>query len=92
MKLVFITGNAIRRVIIQGRIITLLAAETSNKPVTINLDEIDSHANNFDKMKLNEEDIVTIKKLTELGSEEEIAQDIIKDFQKTGWRLIKKIE
>ena len=90
MKLTFITGSAIRRVIIKGRIITLLAAEISNKPLTINLDEINSQEEKFKKMNLSEDDIRLIKELSKLGNEEEIAQDIITDFQKTGWRLAKK--
>lgn len=87
IKLTFITGSAIRRVIIKDRIVTLLAAETSNKPVTINLNEIDSQQDKFDKLKLTKEDIKTIRELSKLGSEEEIAKDITNDFQKTGWRL-----
>ena len=90
MKLTFITGSSIRRVHIQDRMVTLLAEELSSKPLTINLDEIDAQEEKFEKMKLTAHDITMIKQLAKLGSEEEIAKDIINDFQKTGWRLVKK--
>jgi hypothetical protein len=92
MELVFITGSAIRRVFIKDRIITLLAAELSSKPLTINLEEIDAQREKFKEMKLEERDIEMIEQLAKLGSEEEIAKDVIDDFQKTGWRLVKRIE
>lgn len=90
IKLTFITGSAIRRIIIKDRIVTLIAAETSNQPVTINLDEIDSQKDKFQQMKLSEEDIITIKELSKLGSEDDMAKDIITDFQQTGWRLVRR--
>jgi hypothetical protein len=92
MELVFITGSAIRRVFIKDRIITLLAAELSSKPLTINLEEIDAQREKFKEMKLEQRDIEMIEQLAKLGSEEEIAKDVIDDFQKTGWRLVKRIE
>ncbi len=91
ISLVFITGSAIRRIYIKDRTVTLIAAETSGQPVTINLDEIDSQQDKFKQMKLSEEDIVTIKELSKLGSENDMAKDIINDFQSTGWRLVKRI-
>lgn len=92
MELVFITGSAIRRVFIKDRIITLLAAELSSKPLTINLEEIDAQREKFKELKLEQRDIEMIEQLAKLGSEEEIAKDVIDDFQKTGWRLVKRIE
>ena len=41
-------------------------------------------------MKMSKADRKVMKELSTLGTEEEIARDITKDFQKTGWRLIKK--
>lgn len=94
INLTFITGSSIRRVHIKDRIVTLLAEELSSKPLTINLDEIDAQQDKFEEMiknrSLSEKDITMIKQLAKLGSEEEIAKDIINDFQKTGWRLVKK--
>ncbi len=93
IRLVFITGSAIRRVHIKDRIITLLAAEIDNKPLTINLDQIDSQQEKLEELikkgTLKDKDIVLIKELSKLGSEKEIARDIINDFQSTGWRLMK---
>jgi len=90
IKLVFITGGAIRRVFIKERVITIIAAEISNKPLTVNLDKIDEQQEDLKKMKLSEHDIKMIHELAELGTEEEMAEDVITDFQKTGWRLIKR--
>lgn len=85
-----------RQVIIKGRIITLLAEELSSKPLTINLDEIDSQQNKLDELtksrRLTEKDITMIQQLAKLGTEKEIARDLINDFQSTGWRLTKRIE
>jgi len=85
MELVFITGSALRRVFIKGRRITLLTAETGFQPLQIDLDKLDQK--DLDKMKMDNE---FINELKELRSEEDIAIDIIKDFKKTGWRLLKK--
>lgn len=90
MHLVFVTGSAMRRVFIKDREVTFIAAELKFQPLIIQLDKIRDQKDKIEKMKLSGEDIELIESLAELGSEEEIAQDIINDFKKTGWRLIKK--
>jgi len=63
----------------------LLTKETGYTPISINLDKLDEEK--VKKMKLDED---FINELRKLKTEEQIAKDIIKDFQQTGWRLLKK--
>ena len=92
MKLTFVIGGAIRRVHINGRVISLESAELSYMPFSFDLDKLDTKETKekMSKMKMSNEDIKTLKELHKLGSEDAIAKDIIKDFQKTGWRLVKR--
>ena len=90
IRLSFVTGSAIRKVFIKKREITLLSAELNFEPLIINLDKIDENNEKFKKINLTNEQIQEIKKLSLLGNEEAIALDIIKDFQRIGWRLIKR--
>ena len=90
MHLVFATGSAIRRVFIKDRKVTFIAAELKFQPLVIELDKLEEQKEKMAKMKFNGDDMELIESLAELGTEEEIAQDIINDIQKTGWRLIRK--
>lgn len=87
MELVFITGGAYRKVIIEKRIVSMITPELGFMPYTVDLDKIDKKQ--MEKVKLSEEEKKTIRQLAKLKSEEAMAKDIIKDFQKTGWRCIK---
>lgn len=92
IELSFVTGGALRKVVVNGRKLSLITAELGFNPLTIDLDKLGTEQNKekLDRLKLSDEDRKTIKEISKLGSEEDIAQDIIKDFQKTGWRLVKK--
>ena len=90
MHLVFATGGAIRRVFIKDREVTFIAAELKFQPLVIQLDKLEEQKEKMAKMKLDGDDMELIESLAELGTEEEIAQDIINDFKRTGWRLIRK--
>ena len=90
MKLTFIIGGNIRRVSINNRKVMMEAAEMGFEPLIIDLDKLEQSQDKMDKMKLTEEQMNDIRKLAKLGSEEEMARDITKDFQRTGWRLVKK--
>ncbi len=90
MHLVFTTGSAIRRVFIKDRKLTLLAAELGFHPLVVDLDKLDEQKDKFKKMKLSNEDVKLIHELALLNDEEAMARDIINDYQKTGWRLIRK--
>lgn len=82
ITLKFIQGGNIRNVTIKDRKIYFTSSETNFEPVTIDLDKVDS------KQFKDWKDF--IEEIKELENEEEKAKDIIKDFQKTGWRLISK--
>lgn len=90
MELVFAVGSAIRRVFIKEREITFLTAEVGNMPLIVNLDKLEEPETQkkIKKAKMNKQDL---KELALLQTEEEIAKDITRDFQKSGWRLFKKI-
>jgi len=86
IELIFSTGGAIRKVYINGRKVSLLTAETNFVPVEINLDKISNKL----KKRLSKEEINLLKEISLLKTEQEMARDIIKDFQKSGWRLTNK--
>lgn len=91
MDLRFIAGSGIRRVKIEGNVISFLSAETGFLPIKLDLDKLDSPETKktMAKMKFEKEDKLLMEEIAKLETEEEKAQDIIKDFQKTGWRQIK---
>lgn len=92
IRLTFVAGGNMRKVFIDNRQVSMLTSETGFKPLEIDLDKLDQpeYKARMERMKLAEEDLKEMKKLSKLGTEEEIGQDIIKDFQKTGWRCVKK--
>ena len=86
-ELVFIRGGGFRKVIIKGRDIAFILPELNNVPLVINLDKLDEHKKDIKKMKFDKK---TLKELSELITEEDLARDLKKDLQRTGWRLIKR--
>lgn len=87
IKLSFITGGALRKVNIEGRKIFMMSQETGFTPQLMDLDKLN---NKELKKKMGVEQMRLMKEIAGLDTEEEMAQDIIKDFQRTGWRLVKK--
>lgn len=89
IKLTFITGGAIRRVFIDNRKVSLMTAELNNVPLQIDLDKLDDKETKkkLEKVKMDDE---LMKELSLLNTEEEIAEDVKKDFQGSGWRLFKR--
>jgi len=87
IELSFIAGGNIRKVVIDKRKISLLTAETGWIPISMDLDRIDEKI----EKKMGKEGAKLLKEISILNSEEEMARDITKDFQRTGWRLVKKI-
>ena len=83
----FTRGAALRRIFINGRTFTYLGAELNNVPLKINLDKLNEHKDKIKKMNL---DIKLLKEIAKLQTEDEIASDFIQDFQKSGWRRIRK--
>ena len=89
MELVFTMGGGLRKVFVKGRVISFLTAETNYMPLEIDLDKLESPQMQK-RLKQMKADKKLMDELRDLKTEEEIAKDITKDFQKTGWRLSKK--
>lgn len=83
-ELVFFRGNGLRRVFIDGRKISFLTAELGFTPLTIDLDKLDEEKDKIDKMKLDKK---VLKELSNLKTEEDLIRDVVKDFERSGWRL-----
>lgn len=82
----FTRGSALRRVFINKRVISFLAAELNNVPLKIDLDKLEEQEDKIKKMKIDKE---TLDELAKLQTEKEISLDIINDFEKSGWRRIR---
>lgn len=76
-----------RKVFIKQRVITFLLPELKWQPLTIDLDKLDEQKEEIEKMSMDQE---TLEKISKLRTEEEIFNDIKKDFQLSGWRLLNK--
>ena len=81
----FMVGGAMRKVVIKKRKISFLTAELNFTPLVIDLNKLDKQKDKIKKMNLDEN---YIKELSLLKSEKQIADDIIKDFKQSGWRLV----
>lgn len=88
IQLGFVQGSRVRRVVIKGKEVSLMSSETGFVPLKLDLNKLEEQKEKFTKLKLTEEDIKTLHELRKLGSEQEMADDIKKDFKKTGWRLM----
>ena len=87
IQLSFIRGSALRRVFINGRTISLLTGELNNVPLKIDLDKLDEQKERIEKMELDEE---MLKELSRLQTEKEISLDVIDDFEKSGWKRVRR--
>ena len=81
----FMVGGAIRKVVVKGRKISFLTAELSFVPYIIDLDKLDKEKEKIKEMKMDKK---LIKELALLKTEKDLANDIIKDWKKQGWRLV----
>ena len=87
IKVSFVMGSALRKAFINGRKISLMSQETGFTPISMDLDNINEKQI---KKKMGKQGLEFMKQISKLNTEEEMARDIINDFQQTGWRLIKK--
>lgn len=87
IKLSFAVGGSLRRAVVNGRKISFASQETGFVPMIMDLDKLDEKVINED---MGSEDLKLIKEIKKLKTEKAMAKDIIKDFQRTGWRLIKR--
>lgn len=83
----FIRGAALRRVFINGRVISFLTGELNNVPLKIDLDKLDEEKDKIRRMKI---DMELLKDLAKLKTEKELSLDVINDFEKSGWRVVRK--
>ncbi len=81
----FMVGGAMRKVVIKRRKISFLTAELSFVPYIIDLDKLDKEKDKIKKMNMDNK---FIKELALLRTEKDLANDIIKDFKQSGWRLV----
>ncbi|HEC39522.1 hypothetical protein LCGC14_0538250 [marine sediment metagenome] len=87
IQISFTRGSALRRIFINGRVISFLTAELNNVPLKIDLDKLDHEREKIDKLGIDEE---LLREFSQLQTEKEIALDITYDFEKSGWRRIRK--
>ena len=87
IQISFTRGAALRRVFVNRRIISFLTGELNNVPLKIDLDMLDKEKKKIDKMGLDSKEL---KEIAKLQTEKEIAMDINYDFEKSGWRRIRK--
>ncbi len=87
IKLSFVIGSGLRKVVIDDRKVIMITQETGFTPLEIDLDKINDSV--FAR-KMSEEQLELMKVVSLLETEVEISEDIIKDFQLVGWRLIKR--
>ena len=91
IKLSFVCGSSLRKVVIDKRVISMMAKETGFIPITMDLDKMDSSSQKKKiTKKLGKDSLKIMKEISLLNTEEEMAKDITKDFQSTGWRKIKQ--
>ena len=87
IKLVFGVGSAIREIRIKDDKVMMISNETNFTPVMLDKEKIRKLKN---VRGLKRSDKQLINEVKKLNTEEEMAQDIINDFKKTGWALVKK--
>ena len=89
IRLSFVCGSSLRKVVIDKRKISMMAKETGFVPIIMDLDKMDSNAQKKAiTKKLGKEGLDVMKDIALLKTEKEMAKDITKDFQSTGWRKI----
>lgn len=87
ITLSFVRGGSLRRASINERKISFASQETGFVPMFMDLDKIDEKEI---IKKMGRDGLEFIKDIQELKKEDDMAIDIIKDFRRTGWRLIKR--
>ncbi len=92
IELTFVTGSAYRKVVVDKRVVRLLSGELGFVPLTVDLDKLGSKeaTKAIKNAKMSDEDKKMMVELAKLGSERAIADDIKRDFQRSGWRLVSR--
>lgn len=79
----FVMGSKLRKITIDGRVVSMLSSEVNFLPFKIDLNKLTQEDINKYKM-----DKKLMDELKELKTEEEISQNITKEFRQSGWRKI----
>jgi len=91
INLSFVCGSSLRKVVIKGRVISMMAKETGFVPIVMDLDKLDSNSQKKKiTKKLGKDGLKVMREIALLNTEKEMAKDITKDFQSTGWRRIEQ--
>lgn len=91
IRLSFVCGSSLRKVVIDKRKISMMTKETGFVPVVMDLNKMNTNAQKKKIIKkLGKKGLKIMKEIALLNTEEEMSKDIIKDFQRTGWRRISK--
>lgn len=89
IRLSFVSGSSLRKIVIEDRVISMMAKETGFVPITMDLDKMDSNSQQKKiTKKLGKDGLKIMKEIALLNTESEMAKDITKDFQSTGWRKV----
>ena len=86
IKMLFCAGSAVRRVYIKDKVVSLLTPENNFVPMQIDLNNLEANKSKL-KGSFNMDDPIW-GELSKLTSDEVIAEDIVHDFKKGGWRLL----
>ncbi len=89
IKLSFVIGGSLRKVLIKDRIISMASQETGFVPIKIDLDRLEKEKERITK-KMGDDGLKLLREISNFKTENEMAKDIIVDFQKSGWRMIKR--
>lgn len=105
LELTFVKNHAIRKVFIKDKIVTLITPEFNYQTISFDEDKYNllkqsnniSELSNLSEEELNKQDKKVVDLVNEIkyskidfNDEEALKQDLIKDFQETGWRCIKR--
>jgi hypothetical protein len=90
IELHFIKRSSLRKVFIKDREITMITPELNYQPMKITITQLKTALASGDE-RINRALKDTETNLDEYNDDESIMKDILKDFQESGWRCIKRI-
>lgn len=77
----------VRTIKVEGRKVTILTPELNFVPFEIDLDRLNKDDERFSKLNDLKK---LIEEIAELNTEQEMINDVTKDFKKTGWRCVSR--
>lgn len=85
INLRFQRGSAFIQVRIENRTIEFITPMLNMQPIKIDLDKLDEYKERIEKMNIDNE---FIEELSKLETEQQMADDLVKDLQKNGWEVV----